>query len=98
MHPEVIQVDVLYATRDRQDPVRLFLQAGATVQNAIDESKILELYPSARLLPLVVGIFGEIIQDPSSYPLDDGDRVDIYRPLLIDPKEARRQRVLQDKK
>lgn len=97
MQDEKIQVSVLYATKERQDPIHLSLKSGATVQQAIEASKILTLYPQANESPLVVGIFGEIIHDPEHYPLDDGDRVDLYRPLLIDPKEARRQRVLGEK-
>ena len=90
----VIEVKVVYATIREQEPVVLTLPDGASLLEAIEASQLLRRFPEIQLQPLVVGVFGEIIHDPAHFVLDDGDRVEIYRPLLIDPKEARRNRVV----
>jgi hypothetical protein len=85
------RVEVVYATPSRQEVIELTVQPGASVEQVIRESGLLERFPGIDLARSRVGIFGEIagLQDP----VHDGDRVEIYRPLLVDPKEARRRRV-----
>lgn len=90
----MINVEVIYATPEHQEPISVLLPIGSTIPDAIQVSRILEIYPEIAEKSLVCGIYGEIIHDPANYALDEGERVEIYRPLLIDPKEARRQRVL----
>ena len=92
----MIQVEVIYATLEAQVPVEVSLPEGAFLTAAIDVSKITERYPDILKHPLVIGVFGEIIHDPDRFVLQDGDRVEVYRPLLIDPKEARRNRVVNN--
>ena len=91
MDPPEIEVEVVYALPAEQAVVRLSLAAAATVEAAILQSGLLERYPEIRLVPLCVGIFGTIT--PLDARLRTGDRVEIYRPLTVDPKEARRRRV-----
>ena len=83
-------VEVVYALRDEQKTVSLRLDAGATVQRAITASGLLE--PSAAIDANAsgVGIWGKRVSLDRT--LRDGDRVEIYRPLLADPKVSRRER------
>ena len=84
-------MEVVYALRDQQVLTALEVEEGASVREAVERSGILRLYPEIELAPGRIGIFGKVA-DPDSQ-LRDGDRVEIYRPLEADPKEARRRRV-----
>ncbi|MCS6945962.1 MAG: RnfH family protein [Sutterellaceae bacterium] len=66
------------------------LAPGATVAHALEASGVLAAFPHLADEPLQVGIYGRT--RPLQTTLADGDRVEIYRPLIIDPKEARRRR------
>lgn len=91
-----ISVEVVYALRDRQDLVSLKLEEGATVQEAVDASGLLEKHPEIDLNGAnKVGVFAKLT--PLSTPLNDRDRVEIYRPLIADPKEVRRKRAKEGK-
>ena len=85
-----IRVEVVYALPERQYLYPLTLPEGSTLRHAIDASGILVLRPDIDLDKNRVGIFSR----PAALDdiLNDGDRVEIYRPLLMDPKELRRQR------
>jgi uncharacterized protein len=85
-----LRVEVIYAVRDAADAVSLDLPAGATVRDAIVASGMLERHPEIDLLRQKCGVFGK--SRPLDAPLREGDRVEIYRPLAMDPKEARRRR------
>jgi len=87
---EQIGVEVVYALPGEQRIHRLRIAHGATVREAIEQSGILERHPEIVLGNNQVGVFGQIraLDDE----LADGDRVEIYRPLSADPKEARRRR------
>jgi uncharacterized protein len=89
-----IQVEVIYALPDQQRLLNVRLPADATVADAVERSGVLQQYPELLHAELPwskrVGIFGQ--QCASNRKLQDGDRVEIYRPLRIDPKQARRQR------
>jgi uncharacterized protein len=91
--PERIQVEVVYAEADRQTLIALELDKGSTVADAIVRSGIATR--AGDISRRKVGIFSRIVT--SGTPLDDGDRVEIYRALLIDPKEARRKHGRQGK-
>ena len=90
----MIEVKVIYATISEQEPVVVSLPDDAFLLEAIEASQLLKRFPEIEQRSLIVGIFGDIIHDPARYQLVNGDRVEIYRPLLIDPKEARRNRVV----
>lgn len=88
--PEV-RVEVAYAAPARQTVRALALPAGSTVADAIRASGLLAEFPEIDLAKNRVGVFGE----PAARDrvLEDGERVEIYRALVADPKEARRRRV-----
>ena len=83
-------VEVAYARPDTQFLAAVELPAGACVRDAIARSGVLEAFAELELESLDVGIFSQRCSLQQS--LEPGDRVEIYRPLVIDPKEARRQR------
>ena len=68
----------------------------ATVRMAIDASALLEAHPSIDLTKQRVGVFGRVVSLDA--PLADGDRVEVYRPLMVDPKEARKARAARSAK
>jgi hypothetical protein len=86
----MIEVEVAYATPERQEIVIVSLAAGASVAEAIDASGIRRKFPELSLGELTVGLFAKPCRLDQA--LAPGDRVEIYRPLLNDPKDARRQR------
>lgn len=83
-------VEVAYATSDVQALVTLKMPQGATVEDAIKASGLLTHFPNIDLSVNPVGIFGKVCSLDQT--LKTNDRIEIYRPLLHDPKEARRQR------
>jgi len=83
-----ITVEVAYALPDRQSLVTVELDAGATADTAIMHSGLLENYPDIDLAVNPVGVFGR--RCTLDTVLAQGDRVEIYRPLEMDPREARR--------
>ena len=85
-----IDVEVVYALRDVQECVRLRLEAGATARDAVNASGIPRRYPGIRVEADNLGVYGKLC-DPDRV-LQDGDRVEIYRPLITDPKQARLRR------
>jgi len=91
-----LSVEVCYALPDAQTLIALELPAGATLQQALDASGILKRFPSIDLNAQKVGIFGKL--KPLDTVLADHDRVEIYRPLLVDPKVSRQRRVEKTRK
>lgn len=90
----LITVEVAYATPQRQVLKSLQLATGSTVRSAIKSSAILDDFPGLEVDPKRVGIFGRKVS--LDHVLREGDRVEIYRPLIADPKEARRRRAQKD--
>ncbi len=86
----LIAVEVAYARPDRQLIVPLEVPEGTTVAEAIELSGILKEFPEIDLKRNKVGIFGRLTK--LSTVLREGDRVEIYRPLIADPKAVRRAR------
>ncbi|OGO95533.1 MAG: RnfH family protein [Coxiella sp. RIFCSPHIGHO2_12_FULL_44_14] len=83
----MISVTVAYATRDKQVEIPVSIAKNATVALAIRRSGILALFPEIELATATVGIYGRrVVLDDA---LTTGDRVEIYRPLSVDPKRAR---------
>ena len=85
---DVIAVEVVHALPGRAERIALRLPTGVTVAQALADPKVLARFPDAAMSP--AGIFGRRC-DPDR-PLRDGDRIELYRPLIADPKEARRER------
>jgi uncharacterized protein len=87
-----IDVEVVYALPDEQVVVALKLPPGATVRDAIRQSGLLERFPQIDLARDGTGVFGHGRR--LDEPVRNGDRVEIYRQLITDPKERRRQHAL----
>lgn len=92
---EVINVDVCYALHDKQALVHLKLPEGATLLQALEASGLLHKHPEIDLKKSKFGIFAKLSKPDSV--LRDGDRVEIYRPLIADPKEVRKLRAAEGK-
>lgn len=95
MDAELIKVEVAYARPEEQLIVPLEVESGVTVEEAIEQSRIRNHFPEIDLKVNKVGIFGKLTK--LSNILRDGDRVEIYRPLIADPKEVRRKRAAEGK-
>ncbi|QEL56177.1 RnfH family protein [Chromobacterium paludis] len=93
---EMLNVEVAYAMPDKQWLRALALPAGASALDAVRASGILPECPELDESALKLGIFGKVAKPDAL--LREGDRVEIYRPLLADPKEVRRQRAEAGKK
>lgn len=86
-----LRIEVVYSPAARSvDQVELHLPVGATVEQALRESGLIERHALPAAERLSVGVWGK--RRALTDALRDNDRVEIYRPLLVDPKEARRQR------
>ncbi len=94
--PAALEIDVTVACSERHgsaSETSLRVAAGATVLDTVRASGVLERFPTIDISTAAVGVWGRVAQLDT--PVRQGDRVEIYRPLAIDPKEARRKRALQ---
>ncbi|WP_417693122.1 RnfH family protein [Pseudomonas sp.] len=88
----MIELEVVYASVDRQ-VLRVFsVPEGTSVRAALEASGIAAEFPQLDLATCPVGIFGKVVADPDRQVVRAADRLEIYRPLLADPKEIRRLR------
>lgn len=94
--PETIQVEVAFARPDTQMIIPLQVPVGTTLEQAIELSGIREHFPEIDLAKNKVGIFGKLSKLDAV--LRDHDRVEIYRKLIADPKQVRKERAAQGKK
>ena len=92
---ESIEVEVACAFEDLQRVINLQLPAESSLADAVSASGILEEFSSLDLEKIKFGVYGQIA--PEEATLKDGDRVEVYRPLLISPMEARRLRAKRKK-
>lgn len=95
MSAEMIPVEVAYAKPEEQLILPLEVEPDCTVEEAIRRSGMLERFPEIDLAGSKVGVFGKLTQLTAT--LNPGDRVEIYRPLIADPKEARKKRAAEGK-
>jgi putative ubiquitin-RnfH superfamily antitoxin RatB of RatAB toxin-antitoxin module len=93
MAEQTITVDVVYANAEQQILRHIELVQGSTVMEAIDASGIVELLPRGAVDPDRLGIYSRKVSPQQM--LQEGDRIEIYRPLILDPMEARRRRARQ---
>jgi len=93
----VIKVEVAYALPTEQKIIALQVEEGTTAYDAVVRSRIAELYKQIDINSDPMGIFSRVIKDPKAEVLRDGDRVEIYRPLIADPKEVRARRAAEAK-
>ncbi|MBS1140780.1 MAG: RnfH family protein [Proteobacteria bacterium] len=92
---ETLNVEVCYALSGKQELVRLKLPTGSTLQQALDASGLLAKYPEIDPKKNKFGIYAKLSKVDTV--LRDQDRVEIYRPLIADPKEVRKQRAAEGK-
>ena len=92
---ETINVEVAYALPEKQVILPVNVELGTTIGGAIVQSGIMMEFPELDLESSQVGVFGKVTA--MTTVLSDGDRVEIYRPLIADPKEVRRKRAAEGK-
>jgi hypothetical protein len=90
-----INIEVAYALPDQQLIVAFTTAPGTTAEQAIAASGILQKFPEIDMSVSKIGIFGKMVKPDTE--LRELDRVEIYRPLIADPKEVRRQRAAEGK-
>ena len=90
MEANIIQVEVAYALPDKQKILTVDISEGATAKDAIEKSGIIAEFPEIDIASAKIGIFGKLAK--MAAVLRPGDRVEIYRPLIADPKLARKKR------
>jgi uncharacterized protein len=88
----MICIEVAYALSDRQQIIALEVEESCTVLDAAQRSGIDREFPEIDWVNASFGIFSRVVEQPAQQLLCDGDRIEIYRPLLIDPKVVRQQR------
>jgi len=93
--PDLINIEVVYALEKKQEIFAVKLPEGTTVRQAIEACGVLQKYPEIDLSKNKLGIFAKLTKPDA--PLRDRDRVEIYRPLIADPKEVRKQRAAEGK-
>jgi putative ubiquitin-RnfH superfamily antitoxin RatB of RatAB toxin-antitoxin module len=91
-----ITIEVVYALPERQTLIALTVAGGTTAGEAVALSGILSAHPEIPGREPPVGIFGRLVGH--DHVLDDGDRVEIYRPLVADPKASRNERVARKRR
>lgn len=95
MAEELIRVEVIYALPQRQERVTVELPGGATLMQAVEASGLLAKYPEIDAAKGKFGIYAKLSKPDAA--LRDRDRVEIYRPLVADPKEVRKKRAAEGK-
>jgi len=94
MNTEIL-VEVAYALPEQQLILELMVPEGTTAEQAVQQSGITRKFPEIDLTQNKLGIFGKLVKGDTV--LRERDRVEIYRPLIADPKEVRRQRAAEGK-
>ncbi len=92
-----ITVEVAYALPEEQKIISLDVAEQSTAYDVVVQSGICDAFPDIDLAAAKMGIFGKAIAKPKEQALQEGDRIEIYRPLLIDPKESRKARAAKAK-
>ena len=95
--PTQITVEVAYALPEKQKIIELKVEEGCTARDAVARSGMAEHFPGLDISSAKLGIFGKAVPKPEKEILREGDRVEIYRPLIADPKEVRKQRAAKVK-
>jgi putative ubiquitin-RnfH superfamily antitoxin RatB of RatAB toxin-antitoxin module len=96
MMPNEILIEIAYALPEEQVIISIKVPTISNVQQAIEKSGIQKKFPSIDLSKNKVGIFGK--KTTLDQPLNNRDRIEIYRPLILDPKEMRRKRAAKKNK
>jgi putative ubiquitin-RnfH superfamily antitoxin RatB of RatAB toxin-antitoxin module len=94
----LIKVEVAYALPEKQYLIQLQVRSDCTLFQAVEQAGISEYFRDVNLATASFGIFGKKITDPQQQLLKEGDRIEIYRPLLMDPKQRRQLKAKKHKK
>jgi putative ubiquitin-RnfH superfamily antitoxin RatB of RatAB toxin-antitoxin module len=92
---DTIEVEVVFALPEHQELIPVTIASGSTAADAIEASAVAGKFPDQDLSSCQLGIWGRLVD--KDQPLQDRDRVEIYRPLKIDPREARRKLAAEGK-
>ena len=95
MADEMLNVEVCYALPEKQLLIKVKLPQGSTLQQALEASGVLLKHPEIDLKKNKFGVFAKLSKVDTV--LRDRDRIEIYRPLIADPKEVRKQRAAEGK-
>jgi putative ubiquitin-RnfH superfamily antitoxin RatB of RatAB toxin-antitoxin module len=98
----MITVEVAYALPEKQTLLSLSVPVGTTALEAVEQSGILTTYPQIDVNSDKMGVFSQVLgtkglDEPAAYKMRERDRIEIYRPLIADPKEVRRRRAEEAK-
>ena len=91
----MVEIEVVYAAEDRQVLLAVLVPSGTSLRAAVQASGIAAQFPQLTLADCPLGIFGKVVADADVRAVQPGDRIEIYRPLLADPKEVRRLRAVK---
>ena len=94
---EKISVEVAYAKPFEQKIIPVKVAVGTTVYEAAKQSGIVASFPEIELDSVKLGVFGKAVPKPQEQLVKEGDRVEVYRPLIADPREVRKRRAEQAK-
>ena len=92
-----LRIEVAYARPDLQKIVELEVDEGTSVFDAASRSGLEQIFPEISYAEIDMGVFGKVVKKPHEELLRDGDRIELYRPLIIDPKQARLNRAKKPK-
>ncbi len=92
MKANMLRVEVAFALPEKQRILPVDVTEGTTMWQAVCLSGIVDEFPQIDLETAKMGLFGKVVKSPEDHVLREGDRVEIYRPLVIDPKQARLNR------
>jgi putative ubiquitin-RnfH superfamily antitoxin RatB of RatAB toxin-antitoxin module len=95
---EKIEIEVVYGLAHKQKLVSILVDLGTTVRQGAELSELDKEFSGLNITESKLGIFGKTVRSPESELLKAGDRIEIYRPLLIDPKAARANRAAKTTK
>ncbi|MGB0894509.1 MAG: RnfH family protein [Parashewanella sp.] len=87
---EKLSIEVVYALPEQQKSIEISVDAGTTAIEALKQSKMLDFFPEIDLEKVKLGVFNNLVKHDKL--LENGDRLEIYRPLIADPKDIRRKR------
>jgi putative ubiquitin-RnfH superfamily antitoxin RatB of RatAB toxin-antitoxin module len=93
----LINIEVAYALPHKQQIIALQVAEGCTVFEAVEQSNIAKQFPGLDIKNSKMGFFGKAISKPEDEVIKEGDRIEIYRPLLADPKVVRKERAARIK-
>ena len=96
MTSKMINVELIYALPDEQELMTLSVSEDSTIYDVILKASIVDKYPELDMASMEVGLFGKLAKKDQK--VRERDRIEIYRPLIADPKEVRKRRAAEGKK